>query len=77
MLSIRYDKSMIALDDYKPDLLILLKLKQNAQVDFFVCEIKKPGCSSNKYESDFIKIQREMKAMINEQINLGVDSPLC
>ncbi|KAL9538207.1 hypothetical protein MBANPS3_011113 [Mucor bainieri] len=30
-----YDKTMLAMEDYKPDLLILLKLKQNVQIDFF------------------------------------------
>lgn len=29
---------MIAIEDYKPDLLIMLKLKFNVKADFFVCE---------------------------------------
>lgn len=57
---------MVIFSDYKPDLLILLKLKYNVKLDFFVCEIKKPGCSDNRYKSDFIKIHREMKAMIDQ-----------
>lgn len=68
---------MIAMEDYKPDLLIILKLKFDIKVDFFICEIKKPGCSSNKYETDFVKIQREMKAIIDQQIDLGISNPLC
>lgn len=63
--------------DYKPDILIILKLKFDIKVDFFVCEIKKPGSSSNKYETDFIKVQREMKAIIDQQIDLGVNDPVC
>ncbi|KAI8881004.1 hypothetical protein K501DRAFT_190003 [Backusella circina FSU 941] len=59
------------------DLLIMLKLKFDIKVDFFVCEIKKPGCSSNKYETDFVKVQREMKAIIDQQIDLGVVNPVC
>jgi hypothetical protein len=68
---------MITMNDYKPDLLILLKFKFNIKIDFFICEIKKPNCSSNKYESDFVKTQREMKAIINSQIELGIDEPIC
>lgn len=68
---------MVSLADYKPDLLILLKLKHNAKLDFFVCEIKKPGCSGNKYESDFIKVHREMKSMIDRQTDLGINDPTC
>ncbi|KAI9279658.1 hypothetical protein BY458DRAFT_32333 [Sporodiniella umbellata] len=73
----KFDKTMIAMEDYKPDVLIMLKLKFGVKVDFFICEIKKPGVSSNKYETDFVKIQREMKAIINQQIDLGVNSPVC
>ncbi|KAL9536735.1 hypothetical protein MBANPS3_012409 [Mucor bainieri] len=73
----KYDKNMVTLSDYKPDLLILLKLKYNVKIDFFVCEIKKPGCTGNKYESDFVKVQREMKAIIDQQIDIGVNNPLC
>lgn len=64
------------MNDYKPDLLVLLKLKFNIKIDFFICEIKKPNCSSNKYESDFVKTQREMKSIINSQIELEVDEPM-
>ncbi|KAL7332576.1 hypothetical protein PS15p_204594 [Mucor circinelloides] len=73
----KYDKTMIAMEDYKPDLLIMLKLKFNVKVDFFICEIKKPGCSSNKYETDFVKVQREMKAIVDQQIDLGINDPIC
>jgi hypothetical protein len=67
---------MISLADYKPDLLISLKLKYyNTKLEFFVCEIKKPGCSCNKYESDFVKVHREMKSMIDQQIDKGIDDP--
>ncbi|KAG1469452.1 hypothetical protein G6F56_003250 [Rhizopus delemar] len=73
----KFDKTMIAMEDYKPDLLVLLKLRFDIRVDFFVCEIKKPCCSSNKYETDFVKIQREMKAIIDQQIDLGINNPIC
>jgi hypothetical protein len=59
--------------DYKPDLLVLLKLKYSVQLEFFICEIKKTGCTGDKYESDFAKIQRELKAIVNAQIELGVN----
>lgn len=72
-----YDKTINGMKDYKPDLLILLKLKSDIRIDFFICEIKQPGCSTNKYETDFVKIQREMKAIIDQQVNLGINSPLC
>lgn len=63
--------------DYKPDMLVLLKLKYTNQIEFFVGEIKKPGCVGNKYESDFVKLQREMKTIIDSQVDLGVDDPAC
>lgn len=75
-MSGRYDKTMPSMNDYKPDLLVFLKLKYSAQLEFFVCEIKKPGCAGNRYESDFAKTQRELKAMLNLQIQLGVDDPV-
>jgi hypothetical protein len=66
---------MTGLKNYKPDLLVTLKLKYNSSIEFFVCEIKKPGCAGNKYESGFVKLQREMKVIIDSQIDLGVDDP--
>ncbi|KAI9256763.1 hypothetical protein EDC94DRAFT_615636 [Helicostylum pulchrum] len=65
--------------DYKPDILATLKLKHGMQLNFFVCEVKKTpsGCSANKYESDFVKVHREMKVIINQQIDLGIDGPVC
>lgn len=68
---------MIAIEDYKPDLLIILKLKSDIKVDFFIREIKKPGCSPNKYETDFIKIQRKMETIIDQQTDLGISNSLC
>lgn len=73
----RFDKTMITMKYYKPGILIMLKLKFDIKVNFFVCEIKKPGCSSNKHETDFVKVQREMKAIIDQQIDLGVNNPVC
>ncbi|KAI8056340.1 hypothetical protein BDF21DRAFT_161351 [Thamnidium elegans] len=52
---------MIGLADYKPDL--------------FICEIKKPGCSNNKHESGFVKVHREMKSIIDPQVDMGIDDP--
>ncbi|KAI8341605.1 hypothetical protein EDC96DRAFT_547683 [Choanephora cucurbitarum] len=41
------------------------------KVDFFVCEVKKPGCSGNKHESDFAKVHRE----IDCQVSVGISDP--
>jgi hypothetical protein len=62
----------------KPDLLVKLNISKNVQIDFFTAEIKKPGGNlSNQHESDFVKIHREMKLMINAQIEIGIDDPIC
>lgn len=62
---------------YKPDLLVKLKIGKSAQIDFFTAEIKKPGANySNQLESDFVKIHREMKLMIDKQIEIGIDDPV-
>ncbi|KAF1804411.1 hypothetical protein FB192DRAFT_1443204 [Mucor lusitanicus] len=68
---------MVAMKDYKLGMLIILKLEHNVKVDFFVCAIKMPRYSSNKYESNFVKMHREMKTIIDEQVNIGLDSPFC
>ncbi|KAI9362341.1 hypothetical protein BD770DRAFT_240869 [Pilaira anomala] len=72
-----YDKTMICGSSYKPDLLIMLNLPNKKQVDFFTCEVKKPfGNLSNQLESDYVKIHKEMKLLIDTQIDLGVQHPI-
>ncbi|KAI9265513.1 hypothetical protein EDC94DRAFT_58932 [Helicostylum pulchrum] len=73
----KYDKTMICDSSYKPDLLIILNLPNKKQVDFFTCEVKKPfGNLSNQLESDYVKIHKEMKLIIDTQIDLGVQHPI-
>lgn len=73
----KYDKAMICDSAYKPDLLILLNLPNKKQIDFFTCEIKKPfGNLCNQMESDYVKIHKEMKLIIDAQIDLGVQRPI-
>lgn len=67
---------MLSSSSYKPDLLVLLNLPDNQQVEFFTCEVKKPGGNlANQKESDYVKIHKEMKLMIDSQIAIGLDSP--
>ncbi|CAO3607785.1 unnamed protein product [Mucor hiemalis] len=62
----KYDKTMICGSTYKPDLLVLLNLPNKQQVDFFTCEVKKSsGNLSNQLESDYVKIDKEMKLIID------------
>lgn len=62
---------------YKPDLLIKLNLLNSEQIDFFTREVKKPnGNLSNQYESDYVKIHKEMKLLIDRQIDVGIDHPI-
>ncbi|KAI9472489.1 MAG: hypothetical protein EXX96DRAFT_622664 [Benjaminiella poitrasii] len=73
----KYDKFM-AKSTYKPDFLVKLNIVKNVQIDFFTVEIKKPGGNLfNQLESDFVKIHRQMKFMVDSQIELGVDDPIC
>jgi hypothetical protein len=61
---------------YKPDLLVKLNIKKNVQIDFFCVEIKKPnGNLCNQYETDFVKIHREMKIIIDQQVEFGINDP--
>jgi hypothetical protein len=72
----KYDKTMVA-SSLKPDFLVRLSISKTKQIDFFIVEIKKPsGNVYNQYESDFIKVHREMKQMVDAQIELGVDDPV-
>ncbi|GAA5817269.1 hypothetical protein MFLAVUS_010812 [Mucor flavus] len=32
---------------------------------------------TKEHETDFVKVQREMKAIIDQQIDLGVNNPVC
>jgi hypothetical protein len=72
----KYDKTMLS-SSYKQDLLVRLNISKSKQIGFFVIEVKKPfGNVYNQYESDYVKLQREMKLMLDVQIELGFDTPV-
>jgi hypothetical protein len=54
-----------------------LNISKNKQADLFVVEVKKPfGNVYNQYESDYVQLQREMKLILDTQIELGLDTPV-
>jgi hypothetical protein len=72
----KYDKTMIA-SSLKPDFLVRLSISKAKQIDFFIVGIKKPsGNVYSQYESNFIKVHREMKQIIDAQNELGIHNPV-
>lgn len=64
---------MVRID--KPDFRIGTKVKSK-ELYFFFVEVKRPGTTS-KYqpEDDYVKLMKQMKGSVDEQLHLGVQTP--
>lgn len=60
----------------KPDLKISYDYKKDIQLDLFTVELKKSSSAYAPNKSDFIKINLEMKLMLDMQIKNNVDDPV-
>lgn len=67
---------MINMKDCKPDLLVMLKLKFDIKVDFFVCEIKNQVAHHISMKPISSR-SNDMKSIIDQQMDLSVDNPVC
>ncbi|KAG0171396.1 hypothetical protein DFQ28_001064 [Apophysomyces sp. BC1034] len=66
-------KGQLKVKDNKPDFAANVKAP-NSWISVVVCEFKRPGFSPC-FESDLVKIGKEMRTMLNYLIRLGVPSP--